>query len=478
MRALGTSENAAAERVSHTETVHDVNLVSSRTSPSIMRIPQPILNASAEQTGRYEVSALDALARDGNHFYAVNAQPAERANIGNDAADPTEGAIRVQPEAPAAAPGDASAQDRDYEDSDDDDEGDDGEPDGLHFQAWLQQGISFSAVDPADRYNGVVGMNDRDADWMGNQLWLGLVKRADSSETGFDIGGEFATIYGTDAQYLQMQDGLEESWDQTAAFYQVALLRFYTDVAIGDWTLRAGKFDVMVGYEPIEATKNFFYSHSYSFIYGTPFTLLGAMATRQINDNVAVNAGLHRGTNQFDDTDGWDRMDYLGGITFSSDVADSWLDCQFIAEEKGVGDDSLWYSLVGHTLLTSDLELVLEHTFRKSSLADAEGYGVGQWLMRRFNDKWATGIRAEWYRDDDGSIVRGVRNGNVAQGPFVGDFYAVTWAVNYSPRPYLNLRPELRYDWYDEDASGGPRPFDAGNQDDQLMGSLDCILTY
>jgi hypothetical protein len=40
---------------------------------------------------------------------------------------------------------------------------------------------------------------------------------------------------------------------------------------------------------------------------------------------------------------------------------------------------------------------------------------------------------------------------------------ALTWGVNWKPRPNLRFRPELRYDW----AQGGVQPFDGGRADDQ-----------
>ena len=46
-------------------------------------------------------------------------------------------------------------------------------------------------------------------------------------------------------------------------------------------------------------TENFFYSHSYGFLYGMPTTLTGGMATYKLQDKLLVNAGLDTGWNNF-----------------------------------------------------------------------------------------------------------------------------------------------------------------------------------
>ena len=60
----------------------------------------------------------------------------------------------------------------------------------------------------------------------------------------------------------------------------------------------------------------------------------------------------------------------------------------------------------------------------------AEWYGINQYLFYKLNCCWTAGSRFEWFRDDDGFVVTGLRPGN----PLVGNFFArqflrnVTWA--------------------------------------------------
>src|SRR5690606_1023500 len=107
---------------------------------------------------------------------------------------------------------------------------------------------------------------------------------------------------------------------------------------------------------------------------------------------------------------------------------------------------------------------------------DAEWYGLNQYLIYTVNDCWSYGLRAEWFRDDDGVRVGGI--GNTAGtkrrgwtgGGFAGDFYEVSIGANWKPHANVLVRPELRWDWYDGPAgNGGLQPYDDGTSDDQFL---------
>ena len=380
---------------------------------------------------------------------------------GQEGFDPTEGATRT---------------DEDGEDTDDfcceeEDE-------CFEYGGWIQQGYSYADGNPADQLNGVVGLNDRHNNYMMNQLWLYMNHEVDNDGYGWDYGGEVVAVYGTDGEFFQMVDGLEATWNQTDRFYQLALLRFYFDVAYDDWTFRMGRFDALVGYEPFEATEMPFYSHSYNFNYGTPGSVFGAMATRAVTDQISINAGIHRGADQFNDTDGLDSINFLGGVSWESCDEDSWMDFQIIAEENGPGDNTNFYSVSGGTMLTDRLEWVISYAYGETSGLGAEWYGINQHFIYEINPCWTFAARFEYFRDDDGVAVGALRAGNPAVGPFVGNFYELTLALNWEPRENLALRPEIRWDWFDADAPGGPRPFDAGGKDEQFLASIDLILAF
>lgn len=345
------------------------------------------------------------------------------------------------------------------------------------FGGWIQQGVTFNSSSPNDRFNGPVVTNDRSNEWQMNQLWFYLERYVDIDSASMNWGARVDLLYGTDAELFQMQDGLEESWNQTARFYQFTPLRFYLDYGGNGWLFRVGRWDVPVGFEPFEATETFFYSRSYNFL-AQPGSLLGASVTRQLTDELSVMAGIHRGSDQFNDTDGQDSPGFVGGFSWESFDENSWFDAYMIAEEKGPDMSSYHYSLVGGFAITSRSDYAIE--WYRGSQEDGqqnEWYGINQQITRDINDLWSVGVRFEWFRDDDGFIIAGYRDGNNATGPYVGNFYALTLAANYMPCDNFALRPELRWDWYDAD-NGGPLPFDDQTSSNQFLASIDMIIAF
>jgi hypothetical protein len=115
---------------------------------------------------------------------------------------------------------------------------------------------------------------------------------------------------------------------------------------------------------------------------------------------------------------------------------------------------------------------------------DAEWYGVNQYLFYTINDCWKAGVRAEWFRDDDGVRVAGVRptsqdgldagNTVATPGGYAGNFYEISLGLNWTPHANLNIRPEIRYDWYD----GIGNPFGDGNNQSQWVGGFDAYVLW
>ena len=103
---------------------------------------------------------------------------------------------------------------------------------------------------------------------------------------------------------------------------------------------------------------------------------------------------------------------------------------------------------------------------------DATWYGVNTHLTYDIKDNLTAGIRGEWFRDQDG--VRVFAPARTA-GALVGSsYYAVTAGVNWKPMnlKWLNLRPNVRYDWAD-----GSRPF-GNTKQDQFLFSTDFSVNF
>ena len=87
-------------------------------------------------------------------------------------------------------------------------------------------------------------------------------------------------------------------------------------------------------------------------------------------------------------------------------------------------------------------------------------------------DNLTAGIRTEWFRDQDGFRV-GYPARTFAGTNAGSSYYAVTAGLNWKPVTWLNLRPNVRYDWAD-----GSRPFDNSSAQDQFLFSTDFSVNF
>ena len=352
---------------------------------------------------------------------------------------------------------------------------------GIELGGWVDGGFSALGNSPGDRFNGPVTFNDRNLEGQLNQLWLYLERQIDPDACNVDIGGRIDVMYGSDAMFIQASDGLEEHWNQTDRFYQAALPQFYIDGGWDGWTVRAGRFFTPLGYESPAAPDNFFYSHSYEMQYGKPLTHFGALLGKSVGQ-WSVQAGFHRGNDQFDDTDGHDALNFLGGVGYTGLAGRFTAEYALTAAEEGPGVNDYIHSIVAKLILLPELEYVLVNNYGQSwdqaRQSSAVWYGINQYLTCALTEELAAGLRFEWFRDIDGTRVRGLRDGNTLPLGVSGDFYAITFGLNYTPLENLRLRPEVRWDFFDPIGEGVPLPYDAGQRDRQFLFAIDVLYTF
>jgi hypothetical protein len=105
-------------------------------------------------------------------------------------------------------------------------------------------------------------------------------------------------------------------------------------------------------------------------------------------------------------------------------------------------------------------------------------------------------MRVEYFRDNNGfRVVTPLRNadsqgqpaGDVSTTGFQGNFWELTFGINYRANANWMIRPELRYDWYTPDRRGGPLPFGgpigrvanaSGTEYGQFYGGGDVIFQF
>ena len=352
---------------------------------------------------------------------------------------------------------------------------------GLELGGWVEAGFSAVGTSPEDRFNGPVTFNDRHAEGQMNQLWFYLERKPNEWACSLDLGGRIDVMYGTDARYIQAGDGLEANWEQSDRFYEMALPQFYLDATLAGWTVRMGKFFTILGYESPAAPDNFFYSHAYTMQYGEPFTHMGMLVSRSFG-RWLFNAGFHRGNDQFDDTDGLNALNVLGGIGYK--LPGDWANFEyaFSSAESGPGVPSYNHSLVNTVHMTKKLDYVLQGDYgeiwNENLRRTVAWWGINQYFTYTINPCWAAAVRVEWFRDRDGTRVSGIRPGNQTPTGLAGDFYEITLGMNWKPRTNLRVRPEVRWDIFDPSPSTTNQAYDAGNLNRQFTFGCDVIYKF
>jgi len=371
---------------------------------------------------------------------------------------------------------------------------------GWTLTGHIAAGGTYNSSDPVSHYNGPVTFNDLDQ-FQANQGYLSFGRDVDTGGCGWDWGGRVDVLYGSDyiftqAAGLEQDPNFDRNWNSHRD-YGVALPQAYADVAYNNLTLRLGHFYTIMGYEVVPATGNFFYSHAYTMQYGEPFTHTGGLATWQVGDRVKLMGGVVNGWDKFDAVS--DRMAFLGGVTFTPCSERYSATVTFIAGDEDGGAPPFvgtrtGYSFVFNLNVTDNINYVFQQdTFWQEDATDdviAEWYGVNQYLFYTLNDCWKFGVRAEWFRDDDGvrlfnaPLRESVFNNSplLAGAPFnltpdqvAGNYYEIAVGANWTPTANLTVRPELRWDWSDDTVVA---PFDDLTKDSQFLAAIDAILIF
>ena len=271
--------------------------------------------ALAQSAGRSNLSTLAPVPEPTGVGYAVAAdQPS------------TPSASPVKPDAPATAEKPAVERANGGEAASDDEKSDEDtgfklfkgqwlQDRRIDIRGWIDQGYTWNPDRPTTGFNGPVGYNDRSNEYMMNQFYL-ITERVTKPEDGeWDWGGHVNLLYGTDQRFVTAF-GLDDRWNEGERFYGLAMPQLYGDLAYGKFVFRAGHMLAPCGYENVMSPENFFYSHSYAFIYGQPTTITGTQTTWNLNDRFSINGGIDSGWNAFESIN--DKIGAFGGVNWKS----------------------------------------------------------------------------------------------------------------------------------------------------------------
>ena len=397
---------------------------------------------------------------------------------------------------------------------------------GLKVGGWANAGITYNANNPSNNFNGPVTFADRNGEFQLNQLNLFVQRTVAAEGDAWDFGGRFDAMFGTDAIFTQaygvpafdVNNGNAKSnrgnWDLALLndnrFYGLALPQAYAEIyaPLGNGlNIKVGHFYTPIGYETVPSPDNFFYSHAYTMQYGEPFTHTGVMGNYAVDSNWAVMGGVTTGSA----TGGWDggfnqqlgNWGGLAGATWTSTDKNTSANISGTFGDTSEQSSKKWglYSIVLKHNITEKTHLMLQHDHgyangvlvAADTHQDAQWYGINMHLTYDLKDNLTAGIRTEWFSDPNGFRVASPGRVSAATnssgnsyaisgqpgGSMVtsnlglgADYYAITAGLNWKPVKWLNIRPNVRYDWAaGKQADARYAPFGNGNNEQFLFSS-------
>jgi len=344
----------------------------------------------------------------------------------------------------------------------------------LNIDGWLSMGGTYLTSNPDSHSNAPITFNDRSGEFQLNQLNLSLEKPVDVGAKHWNFGGRVDLMFGTDSRFTQAT-GLDNRWidEKDLRFYDLALPQAYLEVfaPLGNGlSAKIGHFYTILGEEVVTAPHNFFYSHAYTMQYGEPFTHTGALFSYALNENFTLTAGTVAGWDNF--AENLANWNFLGGMSWANGEATSAVSWSVIngdTDDVTAANRTVSSLVISHSL-TDKLQYVFQHDFGFQEQAAATGqdafwYGINQYLIYKVSDSISAGLRGEWFRDANGTRV-------IADNP--GHYFALTAGMNWKPKGWLTLRPEVRYDWADARVN----PYINQSRDHQLQFAMDIVIEF
>jgi putative OmpL-like beta-barrel porin-2 len=366
---------------------------------------------------------------------------------------------------------------------------------------WVQQGFAANPASPRDRINFGANEDWRSNDYRLNQVYF-ILENPLEHEGRPNVGYRVDYFVGNDAPFFAA-NGLFSSFtgfdptsgvgvDGPASFRQVNrigmdLPQFYLDVSIPHFLtekgidIRVGKFYTLMGREVYPAADTDFYSRTYENIYGTPFTHTGILATLHATPTLDVVAGVVRGWDVFEDNN--NSPSFHGAFIWNSpDKRYNWTTAWITGPEQPDNNHdyrtlvssyvTVKFDSLNRLILVTGGHYAIEANAAvdpvTGSLHDAQWYAYSAHLFYTVNPQLRLGMRAEWFRDNDGT-----RTAQLGRPGFPASFYDLTLGVSYKPSRNVQIRPEVRCDWCPD-----ARPYNDQTDHFQFTAAFDVIYRF
>jgi|GEM_PF-1077717 len=371
---------------------------------------------------------------------------------------------------------------------------------------WIDQGATWRTSKAGTKNNAPINFNDRFNEYQLNQLYLTMGRSVVNSGCCWDVGGRVDLLYGSDylwtsaigletrivdhyGSYQQNPYALPSKWNgnngprlgtfRQAERFGLAMPQLYAEMYVPvhyGLNIKAGHFYSIMGYESVMSPQNFFYTHTYSMMYGQPMTHTGILFSQKLTPRLTGIFGVTRGWDTWEDPNG--KLSYLAGFRWNT-----WDGRTEFSMVAGTGNETVSDNLGGTSLpgairsnysmvlshqLTPRLKLVTQHDmgYEKSAAevtrgrgyaseyVDGHWYSFSQYVFYQLTNKLTIGARGEWFRDVNSTRIyphTPVRTydgaGTLLEGVEGSDYSQVTIGLNWKPHDCLIIRPEARWDW-------------------------------
>jgi hypothetical protein len=340
----------------------------------------------------------------------------------------------------------------------------------LRVYGWVEGSFTASSV---GRDNTPEGSNFHANDFSVNQCWLRIERPVDPTATTPTFGFRSDTYVGTDYRYTIARglfSGQLTSKDGLPHFYGVDPIQFYAEARFPQvchgLDVKVGHIYTQFGAESSDTTQNLLLSRSYNWIYD-PFTHTGVLGTLELTDAWTVQSGLVLGCDVF--IDPADRPCYIGSVKWAPPTGrDSVLFSIIVGSNRFERDRNfnnpqifdLVYTHRFSARLNYTLDALLGYETNVPGIGTAYWFTVAQYMNCVLTPRLNAVARLEFFDDPQGQ-----RTG------FRGLYSALAAGLNFKPRSWLLLRPELRVDYNDES-----RPFE--NRSALFTAGLDMVLRW
>lgn len=342
----------------------------------------------------------------------------------------------------------------------------------IEYGGWVSIGYHSEFTRFSDQFEQGLSFNDHPDALNLHQAWIYVGKEAEAGACSSDWGYRFDMLYGLDAQKTQAYGNPGGRWDTTFddGVYGWAMPQAYVEYAYGDFSVIAGHFYTLIGYEAVPATETFFYSHSFTMFNSEPFTHTGVLGSYDMSEDTTLFAGWTLGWDTGFDQFG-NGNNFLGGI--STTAVDN-VDFAYMLTAGNFGwrGEGYNHSVVFDLTLTERLNYVLQSDLVDVSNVpdglggtfDNQDIGIAQYMFYSLNDCWAVGGRMEWWKSNFYSATSDQRS-----------YYEVTGGINYRPQANVVIRPEIRYNWT---PSENAYANDWGVDFNQTVFGVDAVFTF